>query len=213
MKISIVSLGALALSAALIAGGALARAEDAPQSGQETAQQTQQYAKRLFGKPVAPKGKSFACFARRYDAAHLAQHPAQTVTAMRLLVSAEVIPDDSSLSYGFILGLKFRDRAGKFSSSGSCSHPTAQQESPDKLILGCGVDCDGGGLSLALASTDKTMLVGIDSIAIWDDGKPDDERTSLQGGTDDRLFRLERVPLEQCRPLMKGNDQDQPATM
>ena len=30
--------------------------------------------------------KTYACFVRRYDASHLAQHPKQKVSAMKLLV-------------------------------------------------------------------------------------------------------------------------------
>jgi hypothetical protein len=40
----------------------------------------------LAGKPPA-EGKTFACFTRNYDGPHLAAHPGQNVTAVRMLVT------------------------------------------------------------------------------------------------------------------------------
>ena len=44
------------------------------------------FAKRMFAGTV-PKPKGFACFTRRYDAGHMAQHPLQKVNVMKLLIS------------------------------------------------------------------------------------------------------------------------------
>ena len=40
----------------------------------------------MFGKEPAAKANTYACFVRRYDADHLARHPYQKVTSMKLLV-------------------------------------------------------------------------------------------------------------------------------
>ncbi len=80
------------------------------------------YAKRMFSAEVSPKKKSYVCFVRQYDSAHLAQHPAQKVTAMKLLVTAEIVPEDSGLNYGFRLGVKLKGKSGEFSSGGECGH-------------------------------------------------------------------------------------------
>ena len=82
------------------------------------------FAKRMFA-GSAPKPKGYACFIRRYDAAHMAQHPLQKVTAMKLLITAEMVPDDKVLEYSFRLGVNFRDRPGDFDSSGDCGHAAA----------------------------------------------------------------------------------------
>ena len=51
---------------------------------------------------AAPLGqKTYACFVRRYDASHLAQHPRQKVSAMKLLVTAEIPPDEIHDKYIF----------------------------------------------------------------------------------------------------------------
>ena len=140
------------LTAAAVTGGT-ARADDAANS--------EAFAKRMFAGKVADKGKSYACFVRRYDAAHLRQHPQQKTTAMKLLVSAEMVAEDKEPNYSFALGVTFRDRKGHFDTMGSCGHPTADQESADKLVLGCGVDCDGGGLQIASSRALPSGSAGI----------------------------------------------------
>jgi hypothetical protein len=187
------------LAAATVMGAGTARADDAANA--------EAFAKRMFAGKAVSKDKSYACFARRYDAAHLRQHPQQKVTAMKLLVSAEIVPEDHALNYSFALGMKFRDRKGNFDTMGSCGHPTAEQESPDKLVLGCGVDCDGGGLQIEMANVDKSVIVRLDRVAIWNNDKPDDERDSLEAGADDKAFRLDRVGLDECKSLMPKNDE------
>jgi hypothetical protein len=187
-------------AAVLLAVASSVRADDAPDNAQFA-----RYAQRLFAGKVAVTGKSYACFTRGYDAAHLTKHPKQKVKAMRLLVSAEMLPEDKQLNYSFQLGVDFRDRKGKFESSGSCGHPSAFQESADKMHLGCGVDCDGGGISIELANGDRSALIRLEQVAIWDVSKQDSERVGFDGGADDRLFRLERTSLDACQPLIDEN--------
>ncbi|HEX5210416.1 MAG TPA: hypothetical protein VFW22_01610 [Pseudolabrys sp.] len=188
-------IAATAMIATLGAGSVAAAEPDA-----------QAFAKRLLGHEVAAKGNTYACFARRYDAAHLRRHSQQKTTAMKLLVSAEMVPDHQQPNYSFTLGMTFRDRKGHFDTTGSCGHPAAEQEGSDKLVLGCGVDCDGGGLQIEMANDDKSVIVRIDRMAIWNNDRPDDERGSFDGGADDKAFRLDRVGLEECKPLMPKDD-------
>ncbi|MBI3705876.1 MAG: hypothetical protein HY244_18935 [Rhizobiales bacterium] len=187
------------LSAVTVMAAGAARAENAGD--------TDAFAKRMFAGNLASQGKSYACFTRRYDAAHLARHPQQKTTAMKLLVSAETVPEDQALNYSFSLGVKFSDRKGNFDSSGSCGHPTASQDTADKLTLGCGVDCDGGGLSVEMVNADKSVMVRLERLAIWNNDKPDEERTGFNAGADDRAFRLDRVGLDECKSLMPKKDE------
>ncbi len=189
---SISGVAAAAMLAVFAVGGCGARAAD----------DGDVYAKRLFADHFDAQGTSFACFIRRYDAAHLSSHAQQKVSVMTLLIAAEAVPEDKALNYSFRLGLKFRNRRGNFDSSGDCGHAAISEDKTGKLYLGCGVDCDGGGISVELAQADKSTLIHLERIRIWQNNKPDDEGLDLSGGADDRAFRLDRVKLEQCRSLV-----------
>src|SRR5262245_15643246 len=102
---------------------------------------------RMFAGPLGQK--TYACFVRRYDAAHLAQHPKQKVSAMKLLVTAEDAPEDKTVNYSVRLGFKYRHRAVNFDSSGYCSHIVAENTGGE-IRFGCGVDCEGGGIQVAM---------------------------------------------------------------
>lgn len=169
-----------------------------------------EFAKRLFAGGITANDKTYACFVRTYDAAHLAKHPEQKVTVMKLLVTGEASPEDDVeyraqghlTQYSFRLGLRFRNRSGAYDSSGSCGYPRAAELTPDKLQLFCGVDCDGGGITVEMANNDKSTLIRLESIRIWRDNKPDDEGFTISGGADDRVFRLDRAKLDECRALI-----------
>lgn len=191
-KIHISTLACLALVSAGLT--AAARADDVADNGA--------FAKRLFAVKSFDK-KSYACFARRYDAAHLAQHPLQKVSAMKLLLTVEKAPEDATLQYSFRIGVNFRNRPGNFNSSGSCGRAEAETTKEGQLEMQCSVDCDGGGVAVSLADGDKAVMLRLDQIRIWDAKKPDEDATqSLKGGADDRLFRLDRVDAEQCASLV-----------
>jgi hypothetical protein len=168
------------------------------------------FSKRMFA-GSAPQPKGYACFVRRYDAAHMAQHPKQKVTVMKLLITAEMVPDDKVLGYSFRLGVNFRDRPGDFDSSGDCGHAAvtkvsdpAQTVIPAGTDIVCAVDCDGGGVTVSLASNDASVIVKpLDRIRIWKGKDPDESAaTALNAGADDKVFRLDRTKLDECTPLV-----------
>jgi hypothetical protein len=157
--------------------------------------------KRVFG-TASGADKAYACFVRRYDSDHLARHPLQKVSAMKLLVTAEKEPENAGDAYSFRLGFKYRNRKGDYDSSGSCRHVVAEDEG-HQLRFGCGVDCDGGGIDVALANDDKSTLVSVERVRIWQHNKPDEEASGdLEGGADDRIFRLDRTDLRECASLV-----------
>src|SRR5438105_8108763 len=148
---------------------------------------------RMFGGPLSQK--TYARFVRRYDASHLAQHPKQKVSAMKLLVTAEDAPEDNRL------GFKYRHRAGNFDSSGYCSHIVAENTGGE-IRLGCGVDCEGGGIEVAMKD-DKSALIRLERIRIWERNKPDDDASNdLVAGADDKIFRVDRSDLHECSELV-----------
>lgn len=167
------------------------------------------FAKRL----VAAKSvdhKAFACFVRHYDANHLAHHPQQKVSAMKLLVSVARLPEDEQLHYAFRLGVKFRDQVAHFETSGDCGHP-AVEVAGGSLRIRCSVDCDGGGIEASLADGAKSVMVKFDDIRLdpaelanqagVDDDPDHDGHVILRAGADDRVFRLDRADIADCKSL------------
>ena len=149
-----------------------------------------------------PGKKAYACFIRRYDADHLARHPKQKVAAMKLLVSAEFEEEDKTLHHSFRLGVKYRHRSGDFDSSGYCNHVLAGEKG-DEVRFGCGVDCEGGGIEVALSKDDKSAIIRLERIRIWQNNKPDDDaEDSLVAGADDKIFRLDRTDARDCASLV-----------
>lgn len=150
----------------------------------------------------APGDKAYACFVRRYDAAHLARHPKQKVAAMKLLISAEADKEDKQLHNSFRLGFRYRHRAGDFDSSGDCRHVVFVKDG-NEVRLGCGVDCEGGGIGVALSRDDKSAIVRLARVRVWQNNKPDDDaEQSLVAGDDDGIFRLDRTDNAECASLV-----------
>ena len=159
------------------------------------------FAKRVFDDNL-DKPTEYACFSRHYDAEHLAEHPLQKVSIMRLLVSTERDPEDKTLKYSFRLGVNFRNRPGDFDSSGDCARLTGEDAAKQKIDFGCSVDCDGGGIDINLAQDNAYVIVTLSGIRIWK-GKDNDDgaATELKAGADDKVFHLDRVNVNECASL------------
>ena len=80
----------------LVATAAVAGLSHAAEEGIDKAQ-ARNFDAKLFARPFDQK--TYACFVRRYDAGHLAQHPRQKVSAMKLLVTAEIPPEEQTINY------------------------------------------------------------------------------------------------------------------
>ncbi|WGD54342.1 hypothetical protein QA641_10805 [Bradyrhizobium sp. CB1650] len=194
MKLSLLA----ALTLAALTGAA--RAEDADKVREATKTEAETFNTRMYA--GLPGSKAYACFVRRYDAEHLARHPKQKVASMKLLVSAEYDKEDKQLHSSFRLGFKYRHRSGDFDSSGSCGH-VVLQDHDDEVRLGCGVDCEGGGIEVALPKDDKSAIIRLERVRVWQNNKPDDEaEQSLVAGADDKIFRLDRVDSSECASLV-----------
>jgi hypothetical protein len=152
----------------------------------------------MFGGPLGPK--SYACFVRLYDANHMARHPKQKVSAMKLSVTAEAA-EEKTINHWFDLGFRYRHCADSFDSSGHCSRIVAEN-SGREIRLGCGVDCEGGGIEVAMKDH-RSALIRLERIRIWERNKVDDDAgDNLVAGADDRIFRVERADLHECSELV-----------
>lgn len=151
---------------------------------------------RIFGRDPG-QGPAYACFIRSYTKAHLASHPDQNVTAMMAFVSRQDGPDGY---YATSLQVNFRQLIKPFQVSGSCS-----ESSDGKHSLSCGVECDGGSLSVRVKN-EQSILVDIpESVRIFDPSASDefaDLPKRARFGSDDKLFRLDRAALSDCVPII-----------
>lgn len=191
---------ALILPLALVAFIGIARAEEADEFREANKTEAEAFNARMYA--GTPGQTAYACFVRRYDAEHLARHPKQKVASMKLLVSAETDGEDKQLHNSFRLGFRYRHRSGDFDSSGSCHHTVLTKEG-NEVRLGCGVDCEGGGIGIALSKDDKSTIVRLDSVRVWLHNKPDEEaERSLVAGSDDGIFRLDRTDNSECAALV-----------
>jgi hypothetical protein len=195
MKLSLLT----ALAVAALVGAA--HAEKADDIREASKAEADAFNARIYA--GTPGDKSYACFVRRYDAEHLARHPKQKVASMKLLISAESDKDDKQLHNSFRLGFRYRHRSGDFDSSGSCGSHAVLQDHGGEVRLGCGVDCEGGGIEVALSRDDKSAIIRLEQVRVWQNNKPDDEaEQSLVAGADDKIFRLDRTDNSECASLV-----------
>ena len=187
-----------AVLAAWLAGIGLCHAQDGVDKGKAAV-----FDGRLFAGSLGQK--TYACFVRRYDAGHLALHPKQKLSTMKLLVTAEDALEDKTartVNYSFRLGFKYRHRPGNFDSSGCSSHVVAENAC-NEIRLGCGVDREGGGIEVAMSKDDKSALIRLERIRIRERNKADEDASAdLVAGADDRIFRVDRADLHECSELV-----------
>ena len=149
-----------------------------------------------LGALLPPVSGRSVCFARRYDARHLAAHPAQTVSGMVLRIryhrhEPEQAFPQGQRNYYFTLALDRRGRRKRLTTSGECG--------PRGDAIVCGVECDGGGFGLK-AEAGGTVLVDMTRFGRLRLGRScdDEEGVEITPGRDDRSFRLEPVDASQC---------------
>jgi hypothetical protein len=165
-----------------------------------------EYAKLKALLPPNPAGAQ-ACYARTYDKAHLAAHPKQKVTGMIFSLRYTVLGEDEAhlvavegggvekqyFDYDFTLAAKVRDRSKTVYASGDCTSLEG---------IGCGVDCDGGGVVLEPSEGEPgALLVRLDrtySSIRMSLGCSEGEEVELEAGEDDKVFKLTKSPAALC---------------
>lgn len=149
----------------------------------------------LLGALVSPVPGRSACYARRYDAAHLRKHPDQKVTALALRIAyRREAPDTANPAgqryYDFTASVTLRGRKALLT-SGEC----ALREG----AIVCGIECDGGGFGLT-KEAQGTLLLDLTRFGRLRLGMSCDERNhpELEPGRDDKRFRLQAAAAAQC---------------
>jgi hypothetical protein len=155
-------------------------------------------------KALLPPGPDAqACYVRTYDPDHLKQHPKQKVTELILSLRYVTLSEDEAtliakddggtekqyFRYDFTLAAKVKDRTGTLYASGDCASAEG---------IGCGVDCDGGGIAIEpMAGQDDAILVRLERIRMTL-GCGEGEEVELEGGADDKVFKLTKAPRPIC---------------
>jgi hypothetical protein len=189
-------LTALPLLAALVAAAPLAaHAEDGIDPAKAKA-----FDDSVFAGPVG--NKAFACFVRHYDASHMARHKKQKVTAIKLLVTAENHAGEPT-SYAYKAGFQLRGKSGNFDGGSTCGHES-DEDGKDEIHFTCDIACGGGGLNIAMAKDNKSAIVHLEIIAVQDRKHPKRDGLTIEGGTDDKDFRVDRVDNAECAELLPG---------
>jgi hypothetical protein len=134
------------------------------------------------------------CFVRVYDKAHLAKHPDQIVTTVKLHIKEpDPDPDHAQPEKGyhwFTLKVKVRGRDETLHTSGICFEGA--------LGLKCHVECDGGGVDVTPRGDHAMMYLKSIRMFTCDQDPIDGGGEDLSGGKDDRVFRLNRVNERAC---------------
>jgi hypothetical protein len=134
--------------------------------------------------PAAAGPDALGCFTRTYDRAHLAQHPDQVVTAVKLRIYRP--PPGNADKYWFLAQFALRGKDETLRTNGICNEKASG--------LRCLVECDGGGVDVVPRARDATMHLDRISGPACDE----DSGRELTGGKDDRVFRLDRVNDAAC---------------
>jgi hypothetical protein len=146
---------------------------------------------------VKPEHGARACFSRIYDAAHLNAHPRQTVTEMHFRLSYYKHEPDQNYplaqrNYYFKLLAKRRGDADMLSSFGECTIYEGK--------MGCGVDCDGGGVGLSRAGSGRILIdLTVMGRLRMTNGCGEGDYVDLEPGEDDKTFLL--GPTAECPPF------------
>jgi len=131
----------------------------------------------ILAVPATAGPDALGCFTRTYDRAHLAQHPDQVVTAVKLRIYRP--PPGNADKYWFLAQFRLRGKEETLRTNGICNEKASG--------LRCLVECDGGGVDVVPRARDATVhLDRISGPACEDSGR------ELTGGKDDRVFRLDR---------------------
>lgn len=155
--------------------------------------------------------KAESCFLRRYDSAHLKARPKQRVEAIGLCVKVDRLqPEEKGepvrYVYNFDFATKLKGRAGVLKTAGECgfSHmPPEQQKSIAAKPIWCGVECDGGGITLEPRKEGAELLARLSRIRVESEcggGDGDEDKSiELEGGADDKVFVIPRTSVEDYR--------------
>ena len=141
--------------------------------------------------PALAANNVAGCFSRTYDRAHLAKHPDQIVTAVKLHLKTN---NHRSYDCDFSLQFKVRGKYETLRTAGFCNRDARGAAKGLKCI----VECDGGGVYVVHRATDLMMYLNRIRVVTSCGDDVIEGGEELSGGKDDREFRLDRVNDSMC---------------
>lgn len=146
-----------------------------------------------FAPFVSPERGGRACYERVYADAHLAAHPRQRITRMRLRIDFFETGAGEG-HYGVAIEAQTRGEAHPFNSAFHCR--------PAQGGIACRIDCKANAIRVRPAAGGRVQLAlgrDADPRSTCDDAE--DAGRALRPGTDDRTFLLSALPPERCPPF------------
>lgn len=150
--------------------------------------------KTLFGHDPGDKAAS-ACFSRHYAKTHLASHPDQNVTDMRVFVSKA--EGDANEGYTVDMQVDFREQKQPLVLTNYC------EPGEGKQAITCPFDCEGGRIDMRVRNQSSILVEIPIGARIYDPPGEDGVPARGKFGDDDKLFRLDRAALADCLPAIK----------
>lgn len=142
----------------------------------------------ILGDMIPPPPTDGACWERSYDNDHLARHPRQKVTDLRILLQP------FRGGYAFNINIATRERAGDV--SGSCTDGAAGSAS-------CSVTCGGGEAIVLRAAGDRSIFLDIGAaggvqVNARCDGDDAGGAFLIEADPDDKVFLLHPTTTRTC---------------
>lgn len=151
-------------------------------------------------------GPMDSCYERVYSKDHMAKHPKQRVSHIRVEhfpnlfgthgPDGKVRFDEKTGEVAFGIKVHFRGSSEEFSDGGVCY--------PKKGYLRCQIECDGGGFEIKHRDANSILIYNTRGFAV--SGCGGEERAFISTKSDDKVFRLNRLPASKCVPPVLEKD-------
>ncbi len=136
-------------------------------------------------------GNGAACYARTYTASHLAKHSGQKTAFIQFAYLPGQFGPTAPGDLEFKVSVRFKYGPEVFTNTGLCF--------PKGAAYRCQIECDGGGFELKDQDADSILLINKSGFVLSEcDGG--DAFVELLPEPDDKVFRLDRMPVANCSP-------------
>jgi hypothetical protein len=146
---------------------------------------------------LPPEPGKHICFARVYDADHLARHPKQKVTEIEFRLAYHRFDPDENFpagqrNYIFEVLAKRRGDDSRATAFGECS--------PASQSISCSIDCDGGGMVAERVGKNEIRLSfgNYSYLRMSGCGGGEADAADLVPGDDDKEFLLAETSPGEC---------------